>query len=140
MTNSIPNGDSFVLFNAKLANIVHFFGSLLKKMDDIEKKCIFAFEKLYIMCTYSITLSDTLIEQARHAIGADIDISKWMQLQMETILIRLATSTQHNAKDPSDHYAPDLETILAMPLLDNQDVGLNGENIRMDCLTEKYTL
>lgn len=92
------------------------------------------------MCTYSITLSDTLVEQARPAIGADTDISIWMQQQMENILIRLATATQRNLKDTTDQYAPDLEAILAMPLLDNVDVGLNGEYARMDYLKEKYAL
>ena len=92
------------------------------------------------MCTYSITLSDTLIEQARPAIGADTDISKWMQRQMEAILIRLATAQRNNSKDTTDQYAPDLEAILAMPLLDSADVGLNGEYVRMDYMAEKYTL
>ena len=92
------------------------------------------------MCTYSITLSDTLIEQARPAIGADTDISKWMQRQMEMILIRLATTMQSDSKDTTEHYAPDLEAILAMPLLDDSEVGLNGEYARMDYLAEKYTL
>ena len=97
-------------------------------------------KKLYIMCTYSITLSDTLIELARPAIGADTDISKWMQRQMEAILIRLATAQRNNSKDTTDQYAPDLEAILAMPLLDNAYVGLNGEYVRMDYMAEKYTL
>lgn len=92
------------------------------------------------MCTYSITLSDTLIEQARPAIGADTDISKWMQHQMEMILIRLATTTQRDSKDTIEHYAPDLEAILAMPLLDDSEVGLNGEYARIDYLKEKYAL
>jgi len=92
------------------------------------------------MCTYSITLSDTLVEQARPAIGVDTDISKWMQRQLEIILIRLATTTQRNSKDTTEHYAPDLEAILAMPLLDDSEVGLNGEHERMDYLTEKYAL
>ncbi len=92
------------------------------------------------MCTYSITLSDTLIEQARPAIGADTDISKWMQHQMEMILIRLATTSQRDSIDTTEHYAPDLETILAMPLLDDSEVGLNGEYARIDYLKEKYAL
>lgn len=92
------------------------------------------------MCTYSITLSDTLIERARPVIGADTDISKWMQRQMEMILIRLATTTQRDLKDTTEHYAPDLEAILAMPLLDDSEVGLNGEYARIDYLKEKYAL
>lgn len=88
------------------------------------------------MCTYNITLNDNLVEQARPAIGADTDITQWMQRQMEALLIRLAVSPQREAKQ----YAPDLEAILAMPLLDKDDVGLNGEQARMDYYKEKYAL
>lgn len=88
------------------------------------------------MCTYNITLNDSLVERARQAIGADTDISQWMQRQMEAILIRLAVTPQCEAKQ----YAPDLESILAMPLLDKADVGLNGEQARMDYYKEKYAL
>ena len=88
------------------------------------------------MCTYNITLNDNLVELARPAIGADTDISQWMQRQMEALLIRLAVSPQHETKQ----YAPDLEAILAMPLLDKDDVGLNGEQARMDYYKEKYAL
>lgn len=70
------------------------------------------------MCTYNITLNDSLVERARPAIGADTDIGKWMQRQMEALLIRLAVTPQHDTKK----YAPDLEDILAMPLLDNAEV------------------
>ena len=85
------------------------------------------------MCTYNITVNDTLIERARRAIGADTDISQWMQRQIEALLIRLAITPQHETKQ----YAPDLEAILAMPLLDKTDVGLNGEQARMDYYKEK---
>jgi len=88
------------------------------------------------MCTYNITLNDNLVERARPAIGTDTDISQWMQRQMEALLIRLAVSPQREAKQ----YAPDLEAILAMPLFDKDDVGLNGEQARMDYYKEKYAL
>ena len=70
------------------------------------------------MCTYNITVNDNLIERARPAIGADTDISQWMQRQMEALLIRLAVNPQHEAKQ----YAPELETVLTMPLLDKSEV------------------
>lgn len=88
------------------------------------------------MCTFNIILNDSLVERARPAIGADTDISQWMQQQMEALLIRLAVTPQREAKQ----YAPDLEAILAMPLLDQDDVGLNGEQARMDYYKEKYAL
>ncbi len=92
------------------------------------------------MCTYNITVNDTLIEQARPAIGTDTDIAKWMQKQVETILIRLACTLQHDAMGAEATLAPELETILAMPLLDNSEVGLNGERARMEYFKEKYAL
>lgn len=92
------------------------------------------------MCTYNITVNDTLIEQARPAIGADTDIEKWMQRQVETLLIRLAVAPQHNAKATAEPLAPELETILAMPLLNNAEVGLNGEQARMEYIKERYDL
>ena len=70
------------------------------------------------MCTYSITVNDTLIERARPAIGADTDIGQWMQRQMEALLIRLARAPQHETKQ----YAPDQEAILAMPKQNHIDV------------------
>ena len=70
------------------------------------------------MCTYKITLNDSLVERARPAIGADTDIGKWMQRQMEALLIRLAVTPQREA----EQYAPDLKDILAMPSLDNAEV------------------
>ena len=70
------------------------------------------------MCTYNITLNDSLVERARPAIGADTDIGKWMQRQMEALLIRLAVTPQREA----EQYAPDLKDILAMPSLDNAEV------------------
>lgn len=70
------------------------------------------------MCTYNITVNDALIERARPAIGADTDISQWMQRQMEALLIRLAVTPQCEAKQ----YAPDLEAILAIPRHNHIDV------------------
>lgn len=65
------------------------------------------------MCTYNITVNDTLIEQARPAIGADTDIAQWIQHQVESLLIRLAVAPQHNGKATAEPLAPELETILA---------------------------
>ena len=65
------------------------------------------------MCTYNISVNDTLIEQARPAIGADTDIAQWIQHQVESLLIRLAVAPQHNAKATAEPLAPGLETILA---------------------------
>lgn len=76
------------------------------------------------MCTYNITISDNLIERVRPVIGADTDISQWMQRQVESLLIRLSVTPQRDTQQ----YAPDLEAILAMPrqnLVDVPDVVLS---------------
>lgn len=92
------------------------------------------------MCTYNITVSDTLIERARPAIGTDIEISQWMQRELEKLLIRLSSEPKRENVVLKERYTDDLETILAMPLLDAVEVGLNGESARMDYLREKYAL
>jgi hypothetical protein len=40
------------------------------------------------MCTYSISIEDTLIEQLRPALGADSDVNAWMQHQVEIAVCR----------------------------------------------------
>lgn len=92
------------------------------------------------MCTYKITLSDTLVEKARPAIGNETDITQWMQQQLETLLLRLAFTTQQKAKVYTEPYAPDLEAILSMPVISDAEMDMNGEQARMDYLTERYAL
>lgn len=87
------------------------------------------------MCTYNITVNDSLIEQARPAIGAGTDIGQWMQKQMETLLMRLASSSQETA----GNYSPDMSAILSFPRIDKSEYGLNGEQARMDYYNEKYS-
>lgn len=70
------------------------------------------------MCTYNITVSDTLIERVRPVIGTDSDISQWMQRQVESLLISLSVTPQRD----TNQYASDLETILAMPRQNHVDL------------------
>jgi len=88
------------------------------------------------MCTYNITVNDSLIERARPAIGAGTDIGQWMQKQMETLLMRLASLSQ----DTAGNYSPDMSAILSFPRIDKSEYGLNGEQARMDYYNEKYSL
>lgn len=92
------------------------------------------------MCTYNITLSDSLVEKARPAIGNDIDIAQWMQHQMEALLIRLSVASRQDVDVVAEPFAPDLQAILSMPLVGDTEVGLNGEQARMDYLKERYEL
>lgn len=124
-------------------------------------------EKIHIMCTYSISVDDTILERVKPALPDDKAVEAWMQSQVDILLLQLAETVTHQLKAQDDlpsrirrisnihrqlnqkqeHasseervYSPELETILAMPLLDKADVGLNGEQARMDYYKEKYSL
>lgn len=88
------------------------------------------------MRTYNITVNDSLIERVQPALGSNADISQWLQLQVEALLLRLAA----RQKNESPSYTPDMTAILSIPLLDNIEVGTNGEHARMDYYEEKYAL
>ena len=124
-------------------------------------------EKIHIMCTYSISVDDTILERVKPALPDDKAVEAWMQSQVDILLLQLAETVTHQLKAQDDlpsrirrisnihrqlnqkqehasseerAYSPELETILAMPLLDKADVGLNGEQARMDYYKEKYSL
>ena len=124
-------------------------------------------EKIHIMCTYSISVDDTILERVKPVLPDDKAVEAWMQSQVDILLLQLAETVTHQMKVQDDlpsrirrisnihrqlnqkqeHasseervYSPELETILAMPLLDKADVGLNGEQARMDYYKEKYSL
>ena len=44
------------------------------------------------MCTYNISISDTVIDDVRPAFADDDALSRWLQQQMELLLIQYATS------------------------------------------------
>ena len=57
------------------------------------------------------------------------DVTYPIDVEMiESLLIQLALSPQHEVK----HYAPDLEAILSMPLIDKSDEEINDEQARMN--------
>jgi len=91
------------------------------------------------MCTFKISVSDTLIERARPAIGAETDIATWMQQQMEMLLLQISSKSQ----DESDHSHrwDDYELspeILAMTPRRRGYVYDNYEEVLTDTLAEKY--
>lgn len=42
------------------------------------------------MCTYRITIDDTLLEKAKDAFANEAEISSWMQAQLEILLLQIA--------------------------------------------------
>lgn len=119
------------------------------------------------MCTYSISVDDTVLERVKPVLPDDKAVEAWMQSQIDILLLQLAESQtrkvqtedsiasysrriahihrlnrqeQPFTRPQENPYSPDLEAILAMPLVDKVDVGLNGEHARMDYYKEKYGL
>ena len=46
------------------------------------------------MCTYNISISDALMEQVRPVIGSDAEAGKWLQQQIELLLMRLVSAKE----------------------------------------------
>ena len=51
------------------------------------------------MCIYNISVDDALMEKVRPAIGEGVEESKWMQQQVEMLLIQVAASQKKPAFD-----------------------------------------
>ena len=51
------------------------------------------------MCTYSISISDAVIEDVRPAFADDDSLSRWLQQQMELLLIQYATSLKRKKSE-----------------------------------------
>lgn len=60
--------------------------------DELEKLFIFAGEKMKNMCTYNLTLNDTLIEKARPAFTDDSAFQHWLQEQVSAMLEHFVNS------------------------------------------------
>ena len=65
-------------------------------MEIPQKLPIFAAKlmKSIVMCTYKITVKDTLIDRVRPAFVDNHEIAKWMQQQLEVILLQLAAQME----------------------------------------------
>ena len=50
------------------------------------------------MCTYSISVNDTLLERVRPAFANNEAIGQWMQTQIETMLQQMATEIAQNSQ------------------------------------------
>lgn len=101
------------------------------------------------MCTYSISVDDSILERIKPALPDDKAVEAWMQLQIDILLLQLAESQSRKAQtedsissysrriatiqkilrqeqeftSPKEtQYSPDLDAILAMPLNDKVDV------------------
>ena len=101
------------------------------------------------MCTYSISVDDTILERVKPALPDDKAVEAWMQSQVDILLLQLAETVTHQLKAQDDlpsrirrisnihrqlnqkqvlsshegrSYSPELDVILSMPKLDEADV------------------
>ena len=52
------------------------------------------------MCTYNITIDDGLMERVRPAFADNTAIAVWMQSQVESILMQMASDMEEKSKKP----------------------------------------
>lgn len=50
------------------------------------------------MCTYTISINDTIIDKVRPAFADEDALSNWMQQQMELMLVRYAAGLEQTKK------------------------------------------
>lgn len=90
------------------------------------------------MCSYNITLNDSLVEKVRPAFADDQALTLWLQQQIEVLLnYYVRQKTQHNAHT-EEQPIPDIVLSLlgaGMPLADDD---LNGRKSYYQHLEEKY--
>jgi hypothetical protein len=91
------------------------------------------------MCSYNITLSDSLVEKVRPSFADDKALTLWLQQQMEEILLNRLTQQKQGHRFITDRQAiPDVVLSLlgaGMPLADDD---LNGRNAYYQHLEEKH--
>jgi tetratricopeptide (TPR) repeat protein len=69
-----------------VSNILYRIGKQYDKKKEEEKN----------MCSYDIALDDTLVNKIRPAFTDNDAIAKWMQQQVEAMVLQLATSMEHS--------------------------------------------
>ena len=78
--------------------------------DKLEKLFIFASEKQGIMCTRTIHINDKLLEQVRPVFPTDDDLQRWLEEQMESVL--MSFSTQLKSKMPCSYTDEEMYAII----------------------------
>lgn len=92
------------------------------------------------MCTVSIKVNDNLLHKAWADMDENIDMTEWMQQQIEAILVRMALASERKARTTS-HLWDDYELspeILAMTPTKRHNVYKDYKEELTSILTEKY--
>ncbi|MBR7022517.1 MAG: hypothetical protein IKI09_03475 [Bacteroidales bacterium] len=91
------------------------------------------------MCSYNITLDDTLVEKVRPSFADDQALTLWLQQQMEELLLDYSARQEasHGLK-VYEQAVPDVVLSLLGAGLPLADDDLNGRKAYYQHLEEKY--
>jgi hypothetical protein len=67
------------------------------------------------MCTYNISISDAVIDDVRPAFADEDALSRWLQQQMELLLIQYATSLKKKGSKGKSSLSSQLRGIATVP-------------------------
>lgn len=90
------------------------------------------------MCSYNITLDDTLVKQIKPSFANDKALKLWLQQQMEEMLRNYVQHKSKTILSSEEQAAPDIVLSLlgaGMPIADSD---LNGRNDYYHFLEEKH--
>ena len=66
------------------------------------------------MCTYKISIDDSLLEQVKSLFPSEAEINSWIQSQLEDLLLQLADNNKHK-KPQKDKLSTRLRGIAKAP-------------------------
>ena len=91
------------------------------------------------MCSYNITLNDTLVEKVRPSFADDQALTLWLQQQMERFLLDYcARQEESKGQKTTEQVVPDVVLSLLGAGLPLADDDLNGRKAYYQHLEEKY--
>ena len=103
------------------------------------------------MCTLSIKVNDTLLDKARVNLDSDIDVTEWLQQQINAILIKMAYSSERKTNATSSLSKQDpIQRIIRFSETDGNALSLRDlegilpatqtslEDLGDEYITEKY--
>lgn len=90
------------------------------------------------MCTYNISLNDTLIEQVRPAFPSQEAITAWMQQQVERMLRQIAVKTAPSVAPRTKVVVN--ERIKALSNVPTTTEDVDYKNSLLDVMSSKYDL
>ena len=92
------------------------------------------------MCTVSIKVDDNLLNMAGLNLNGDVDVSEWIQHQVEAILIRMSFAAKKNVQRKPhswDNYELSQEMLAMMPKK-RRNVFSDYKEELSEILEEKY--